>query len=266
MTARAAAPAEWLLGVPVRPLSMRGTLDLAEGLVRERRHGTLCFTNVHVVMESRRDPAVRAALRAATAVLPDGMPLVWFLRWRGHKGQERVYGPDFTAAMLARAAGRRLRVFLYGGRPDTLRELARRLPRRFRGLTMAGTLAPPYRVRPDRAAEREDVSRINRARPDIVFVGLGAPKQELWMRRNRAALRAPVLAGVGAAFDFLAGTKPQAPRWMMRFGLEWVFRLVTEPRRLWGRYLVHNPRFVLLAVLQELGLLGDNGRPWHGAR
>lgn len=256
---RVLPPPEWLLGVPLRALSMREALDLAERLIRERRRGFLCFMNVHVVMEARWRAVVRSALRAATAVLPDGMPLAWFLRWRGHRGQERVYGPDFTAAMLDRSARRGFRVYLYGGRPDTLARLERVLPRRFRGLKLAGTFPPPFRARPDVTADRTDVRRINRVRPDIVFVGLGAPRQELWMGRNRSRVRAPVLAGVGAAFDFLAGTKPQAPRWMMRLGLEWLFRALTEPRRLGRRYLVSNPAFVVLLVMQELGLIRDNG-------
>lgn len=251
---------EWLLGVPVRPVSMSGVLSLAERMIRERRRGYLCFTNVHVVMESRRSAAVRSALRLATAVCPDGTPLAWFLRWRGHRGQRRVYGPDFTAAILARAARQRLRVFLFGGRPDTLDRLAETLPRRWRGLKVAGVLAPPFRP-PTAAEERAAVGRINAARPDVVLVGLGAPRQEVWMMRNRPRLRAPVLAGVGAAFDFLAGTKSQAPRWMMRIGLEWVFRLLTEPRRLAGRYLANNPRFILLVLLQEAGAIRDNGAP-----
>ncbi|MEK7476875.1 MAG: WecB/TagA/CpsF family glycosyltransferase [Candidatus Coatesbacteria bacterium] len=245
--------------MPVRPVSLAAALDLAERMIRERRRGYLCFTNVHVVMEARRSVAVRGALRDATAVCPDGMPLVWFLRWRGHHGQGRVYGPDFAAAMLSRAARSGLRVFLFGGRPETLARLGGLLPKRFPGIRLAGTFAPPFRARIDAAAERAAVRRINAARPDLVFVGLGAPKQELWMCRNRPRLRAPVLAGVGAAFDFLAGTTPQAPRWMMRLGLEWVFRLATEPRRLAGRYLVNNPRFAALLALQELGVIRDNG-------
>jgi N-acetylglucosaminyldiphosphoundecaprenol N-acetyl-beta-D-mannosaminyltransferase len=176
--------------------------------------------------------------------VPDGQPLVWALNALGHRLSDRVYGPELMERACARAARNGQRFYLYGGRSQgALVELARNLRLRHPGLRIVGGHAPPFR--PQTPAEEADVAAdIARSGADVVWVGLGVPKQEKWMARMRESLDAPVLVGVGAAFDFHAGLVPQAPAWMQRVGLEWLFRLAQEPRRLWRRYLRYNPRFV----------------------
>ncbi len=262
---RPPAPA-WLLGAPVHPLTLRGAVAFCAARVRARRPGYLCAANVHVITESYIHGALHRALRGAAAVVPDGMPLVWFLRQRGHRHQDRVYGPALTERLLAQSQRRGWRVFFYGGTPGALAALLAAVRRRWPGLRVAGALSPPFhRVQPG-AEFVAHLAVIRRARPQVLLVGLGAPKQELWMARAAAAgSRVPLTLGVGAAFDFLGGAKPQAPRWMGAAGLEWLFRLASEPRRLWRRYLLLNPLFLALVALQEFGIVdGNRGAtgPW----
>ncbi len=181
------------------------------------------------------------------------MPVVWMLRWQGFKNVQRVYGPDLLQAACARSLETGWRHYFYGGAPQVAEKLKDKLCADYPGLQVVGMESPPFR--PLTAEEDEDaVQRIRQARPDIVWVGLGAPRQDFWMAEHLDRLGVPVLVGVGAAFDFLSGAKPQAPLWMRRSGLEWLFRLATEPRRLWRRYLIGNPRFLYLCLLQRLGL------------
>jgi len=195
-------------------------------------------------MACREDTELRAAVRGADFTVPDGQPLVWALNLLGHRHADRVYGPELMGRACERAARDGTRCYLYGGRDAAATtRLAEALCRRHPGLHIAGCHSPPFR--PLTAAEKEAVIReIERCAPDVVWVGLGVPKQEKWMARMRPRLTAPVLLGVGAAFDFHAGLVPQAPPALQRLGLEWAFRLKQEPRRLWRRYLRYNPRFV----------------------
>lgn len=209
----------------------------------------VCVANVHMVMEAHDDPHFRALVNAADLVTPDGMPLVWILKRKGFPRQERVYGPELTLRVAEEAARRGVPVGFYGGHPEALEALVRNLKARFPGLQVAYAYSPPFRpLTPEE--DREVVEAINASGARILFVGLGCPKQERWMAEHKGKIRA-VMLGVGAAFDLHAGRVRQAPRWMQRAGLEWLFRLLMEPRRLWRRYLKHNPRFMLLA-LQEL--------------
>jgi N-acetylglucosaminyldiphosphoundecaprenol N-acetyl-beta-D-mannosaminyltransferase len=206
---------------------------------------------VHGVMECQRDAELRRIHNSAGLVVPDGMPLVWLSWLAGNHHVGRVYGPDLMLACCDASRGRR-RHFLYGGAKGVPERLADRLRDRFPGLLIVGAYSPPFH--PLSHAEALAVTRqINDAKPDIVWVGLSTPKQERWMAAQRGVLNAPVLVGVGAAFDFHAGLKAQAPRWMRRSGLEWLFRLLTEPRRLWRRYLINNPLFLCRILLQHLG-------------
>jgi len=249
-----------LLGVQVSAISLPQAVELIARAIQEGvpREGArwVCVTGVHGVMESQRDPELQRIHNRAFMVTPDGMPLVWLGRKAGYRHMTRVYGPDLMTEICRLSPERGWRHFLYGGEPGVEDLLAQKLRERFPGIEIVGTWCPPFRPLTD--AEKDDISSmINRARPDIVWVGLSTPKQERWMAEMAPRLRVPVLVGVGAAFDFLSGRKPQAPRWMQRSGLEWLFRLMTEPRRLWRRYLVNNMLFVLSLLcgnrcLQEL--------------
>ncbi|MFZ3160692.1 MAG: WecB/TagA/CpsF family glycosyltransferase, partial [Rhodoferax sp.] len=241
-----------VLGVPVNALSFAQAQDrvLAWGHARESRYVVLA--NVHVVVTAAREPAFGAVVAAADMATPDGAPVAWMLRKLGHAGQERVSGPDLTWALLARCAAEGLPVYFFGSSRETLGLLAERINAAFPALVVAGLEAPPFRpMTPEEDAEA--VARINASGAGLVFVGLGCPKQEHWMLAHRGRINA-VMLGVGAAFDFHAGTVSRAPLWMRENGLEWLHRLASEPRRLWRRYLVTNTLFVLGAARQLLGV------------
>jgi N-acetylglucosaminyldiphosphoundecaprenol N-acetyl-beta-D-mannosaminyltransferase len=246
----AAPPSEAVLGIPLALTDYEGTLDWIDAAVAARARAYVCVAATHTVMACQEDSELRAAVLGADFTVPDGQPLVWALRALGHGLSDRVYGPDLMEAACARAARTGQRFYLYGGRnPGALQELARTLRLRHPGLRIVGGHVPPFRALTE--AEEEDVAAdIERCRAEVVWVGIGVPKQEKWMAHMRPRLGAPVLVGVGAAFDFHAGLIPQAPGWMQRLGLEWAFRLAQEPRRLWRRYLRYNPRFVAGFALQ----------------
>ena len=233
-----------VLGVPLGLTDYESALDWIDQSVTARQRGYVCVCNVHAVMASAEDPGLRSALLGSSVNVPDGQPLVWALNLLGHALDARVYGPELMARHCARAAQSGQRLYLYGGRNQgALVQLALNLRQRYPGVRIVGGYSPPHRpLTPD---EHEAViAEINNSHADVVWVGIGVPKQEKWMAEMRPRLDAPVLAGVGAAFDFHAGLVPQAPNWLQESGLEWAYRLVHEPRRLWRRYLRYNPRFV----------------------
>jgi N-acetylglucosaminyldiphosphoundecaprenol N-acetyl-beta-D-mannosaminyltransferase len=208
----------------------------------------ICISTVNNVIEARDDPRYGEVMEGADLVTPDGMPLVWGLRLLGVPGASRVYGPDLMPLVCEKAAEQGIPIGFYGGAPDVLEELTARLTRRFPSLEIAYSWSPPFRPL-TREEEAQVVEDVNRSGARILFVGLGAPKQERWMAAHRGRVRA-VMLGVGAAFDFLAGRKRQAPKQIQALGLEWLYRLVHEPRRLWRRYLYRNPRYVALFAVQ----------------
>jgi N-acetylglucosaminyldiphosphoundecaprenol N-acetyl-beta-D-mannosaminyltransferase len=232
-----------VLGVDLALTDYEGTLDWMDQIIRQGQRVCLSAAAVHLVMVARDDPETRRAI-GHTVTVPDGVPLVWALRLLGHRDASRVYGPDLMASHCARAARNGTPIYLYGGRSEeALAQLHSALLARFPGLQIAGGWSPPFR--PLTPSERDDVAeRINASGAQVVWVGTGQPKQEKWMADMRERLDAPILAGVGAAFDFHAGIVPQAPRWMQGAGLEWCYRLAREPRRLWRRYASYNPRFI----------------------
>jgi N-acetylglucosaminyldiphosphoundecaprenol N-acetyl-beta-D-mannosaminyltransferase len=242
-----------VLGVKVSAINMQRAVAVIDGWIRSREQHYVTITGVHGIMESQRDSGIREIHNRAGLVTPDGMPLVWISHHRGRRDVERVYGPDLLLEVCRVSGQRGYRHYFYGGAPGVADRLAARLIARYPDLRVVGTHCPPFRpLTPD-----EDVAlvtEVNEADPDIIWVGLSTPKQERWMYGHLGRLHAPVMVGVGAAFDFHAGVKPQAPRWMQRNGLEWLFRLATEPRRLWKRYLRNNPSFIALILMQELGL------------
>jgi len=236
-----------VLGVDVSAINLEQALDVIDDWVTAGVRQYVCVTGVHGVMESRRDPLLQDIHNRAGLVTPDGMPLVWWSKWAGWRHTSRVYGPDLMLACCERSIVAGYRHFFYGGTEGVADLLSRKLSKRFPGLSVAGTYTPPFR-RPTKQEDADIVRRVNEAGADIVWVGLSTPKQEYWMAEHRDRIDAPVLIGVGAAFDLHAGLKRQAPVWMQQSGLEWAFRLASEPRRLWKRYLRNNPEFVWLAV------------------
>lgn len=207
--------------------------------------------NVHSVMSARTDPDLAAALNGSDIATPDGVPLVWALRWTANPDQERVYGPDLMRLAIVDKDGRQWKHFLYGSTQDTLDALTGAISDLAPDAQIVGRIAPPFRPLTDEEHEQHLVA-IQSSGADVVWVGLGMPKQELWMADVKYQLPGVALVGVGAAFDFLAGQVQEAPQWMQRVGLEWFYRLLKEPRRLWRRYIWNNPAFIILLTRQIL--------------
>ena len=239
-----------VVGVPLAIADYASVVAWALATIAARSRATLSAAAVNLVMSARERPDVAAALARTTLIVPDGQPLVWALHLLGHRSATRVYGPELMARICARAAAEAIPVYLYGGRDErALRLLCARLTERHPGLAIAGSHSPPFR--PLSTEEEAQVAEhINASGAQIVFVGIGQPKQELWMAAMRARLAPPLLCGVGAAFDFHAGIIRQAPPWLGAHGLEWAWRLAIEPRRLWRRYARYNPRFVIAFARQ----------------
>jgi len=241
-----------ILGVGVMPLDLDRAVGTLDKWRAEGRRDYVCCVAVHGLVVAQEDPAIRRAINGAGLATTDGMPLVWWCRRSGFTQASRVYGPDLMAAVCRVGVERGYRHYFYGGSPAVVERLVANLTQRFPGLIVAGQHSPPFRPLTEEE-DAADVAAINAARPDFVWVGLGMPKQEKWIATHVGRIDAAALLGVGAAFDFHAGTKPHAPLWMQRSGLEWLFRLASEPRRLAHRYLVGNTIFVVLLALQALG-------------
>lgn len=245
-----------VLGVRVAAVQIGDVIDQMTEWIREKKccH-SIAATGMNGIVEAQHDPAFKEILNATDLIVPDGMPLVWLGRRRGHILPRRVYGPDLLLAFCEKTAGSGYRHFFYGAErePGVPEKLAEKLKQRFPGIIVAGTYSRPMQAR---GLEQKDeiVSRISRAAPDVLWVGLGELRQVRWMHENKNKLNVPVVVGVGAAFDMVSGRRRQAPRWMREHGLEWLFRLFQEPRRLWRRYLIYGAEFIVLVVLESLGL------------
>jgi len=253
--------AERILGQRVDPVSR---VEAADVVIERALEGTpgayVCLTNVHTTVESQRSPALRRAADGAFLSVPDGMPLVWILRRRGHVRTEKVTGIEYIPLVASAGGDAQVRDFFYGGAPGIAERAARRLERLVPGVQDVGAKSPPYV--PLEALSVEDLrEELERTKPHILWVGLGAPKQELWMAKISKALAVPMMIGVGAAFDYLADTKPAAPTVLRHVGLEWAFRLAAEPRRLWRRYLFGNASFVWLLARERFGSRSGVGTP-----
>ena len=219
----------------------------------------VCICNSHSVVTSTQDAHFKNIIESADMATPDGAPVASMLRKTGYAHQQRINGPDLMWKYCALAAHRNERIYLYGGQADMLGILQQRLLSAFPGLQIAGAYSPPYRA-PTLAEDSADIARINASGAGTVWVSLGCPKQEQWMDRHRGKIHA-VMIGVGAAFDYHAGTLQRAPLWMQNAGLEWLYRVIKEPRRLWRRYLVTNTLFVMGAAWQL-----SIGRWWRDAK
>lgn len=257
-------PKTAVVGTPISMTSYDEVLGALETR-RSDRALTVAVCNVHSVMSARKDPMLQAALDEADVATPDGVPLVWAIRWTADPAQERVYGPELMVRGLAASATMGWRHYLYGSTPETLASLKDAIADLAPEAPIVGVESPPFRQLTD-AEEQAVVDRIRDSGAEVVWIGLGMPKQELWMRRMAPRLPGVALLGVGAAFDFLAGTKRQAPSWMQRAGLEWLFRLAEEPRRLWRRYLWNNPAYLVLLARQLITekLRGGSAPARHG--
>ncbi|WP_428334130.1 WecB/TagA/CpsF family glycosyltransferase [Novosphingobium sp.] len=249
-------PATRILGVPVNAISIPVAVDTIMSWAEQRISQYICVRDVHGIMLGRDDPALTDIHAKAGLITPDGMPLVWILKARGYKQTERVCGADLVAALCRASQDNGVRHYLYGGKPGVGQRMAAELTALFPALQIVGTSTPPFR--PLTVIEDEMVTdQIASARPDIVWVGLSTPKQEFWMRDHVGRIPGATLIGIGAAFDFYAGDVRRAPIWMQRSGLEWLHRLLHEPRRLWRRYLILAPKFVFLVgrnrLMRKLG-------------
>jgi N-acetylglucosaminyldiphosphoundecaprenol N-acetyl-beta-D-mannosaminyltransferase len=249
----AAFPCANVLGVSISALNLDSAVEAVVHALNQKAKGYICVTGVHGVSEAQSNPAFRGILNKAFLNTPDGVPTVWMGRWQGFNNMGRVYGPDLMLRICEISASRGFTHFFYGGAPGVAEELQRRLEGRFPGLKVVGTFCPPFR--PLTPSEQVELaSLVARLSPDVFWVGLSTPKQENFMAQYWKKLEATLFVGVGAAFDFHAGRVRQAPPWMQRNGLEWLFRLGCEPRRLWKRYLKNNPLFVCRAFLQLAGI------------
>jgi N-acetylglucosaminyldiphosphoundecaprenol N-acetyl-beta-D-mannosaminyltransferase len=242
-----------VLGVGVSSINMKLALKVIDGWIARRESKYVTITGVHGVMESQDDAEILKIHNRAGMVTPDGMPLVWLGRFNKQKHVNRVYGPDLMLELCGKSIAKGYRHYLYGGKDGVPELLKSKLEEKFPGIKIVGTYSPPFRALSEEEDE-EVIEMISEAKPDILWVGLSTPKQERWMAGHVDRLDVPALIGVGAAFDFHSGLIKQAPSWMQKSGLEWLFRLLTEPRRLWRRYFRNNPRFILLIVRQMMGL------------
>lgn len=243
-----------VLGVRIDAVQIPDVIAHIEARIRQRSPCRyIAVTDMHSLMQTRQSAGFDEVLRNADLAVPDGFPLVWLGRRKGFALRRRVYGPELMECFCQATSAKGYRHFFYGGAPGVAGRLAARFALRFPGLQVAGVFCPPFRQLTP-AEDSAAIAAINASRPDIVWVGLGAPKQERWMFEHRDLLDTPVLIGVGAAFDFHTGRVAQAPLWMRDHGLEWLFRLSREPKRLWRRYLIHGTQFVALVLLEASGL------------
>ena len=242
-----------IVGVGATPQDLNTAVATLERWRAEGRQEYVCVVSVHGLVVAQRDPVIRHALNHCGMATEDGMPLVWWSRLAGFSRARRVCGSDLLDKVCAHGVPNKFRHYFYGASPKVLEQLIERLQKRHPGLCVAGYHSPPFRPLTS-AEDAADIAAINAAEPDFVWVGLGMPKQEKWMVEHLGKINATALIGVGAAFDFHAGTKPRAPVWMQRSGLEWLFRLMTEPRRLAHRYLIDNSLFIGYMLQQVTGL------------
>lgn len=241
-----------LSDITIHPLTFAQAIDTLADWARGSTPRYVSTCTVYTLMRALEDEQIAVALNAADLVTADGMPLVWLQRRRGETFAERVYGPDLTLALLERLSGDiTVSHYFLGGLDGVPALLVEALKARFPELAIAGAFSPPVAAVGD-TADMTLAERVNASGASVVWVGLGSPKQDLWMHLYRPVLNAPLLIGIGAAFDFLSGTKVQAPKWMQTRGLEWLFRLYQEPRRLAKRYLVYNAKFIAAVIKERL--------------
>jgi N-acetylglucosaminyldiphosphoundecaprenol N-acetyl-beta-D-mannosaminyltransferase len=243
-----------VLGVGISAVTLDEAVRLSDLLIRSKERGYICVTGVHGVTEAQTDLPYRRIQNASFLTVPDGMPMVWVGRLQGFQTMRRVYGPDFMIELCKLSAIHGYRNFLYGGKPGVAERLRNALQSRIPDLQIVGTFSPPFG--PLSAQEESQlISQVRASNPDVIWVGLSTPKQERFMAEFQSKLDTKLMVGVGAAFDIHIGSIKDAPRWMKNSGLQWLHRLIQEPRRLWRRYLINNPKFALKVLMQFAGIL-----------
>ena len=239
-----------ILGVRVSAVNLERAYAFIESMVRDQKAGYVCVAPVSTIVAAVEDSRYKQVIDGAAMVTPDGMPVVWLAHGQGFSDVKRTYGPDLMRLVCGRGQTRGFRHYLLGGTPEVNTLLAERLESDYPAIRIAGRYAPPFRPLTG-DEEKQMIQSINDSGAQVVWVGLGSPKQDFWMAEQRDKIKAPVMVGVGAAFDFIAGHKKQAPRWIQNIGMEWFFRLCCEPRRLWRRYLIGNMKFIYYLVSQN---------------
>lgn len=242
-----------VLGVGVSAINMGDAIQLSDELIQSNGRGYVCVTGVHGVIEAQSDPKFRRIQNDSFLTVPDGMPTVWVGRLQGHRTMHRVYGPDYMLDLCRFSVTRGYRHFLYGGNQGIAERLTAELRRKLPGIQIVGTYTPPFRPL-NSSEEAELIALVAESKPDVFWVGLSTPKQERFMAQYLDKLDVKLMVGVGAAFDIHTGGIKDAPAWMKASGLQWLYRLAQEPRRLWRRYLINNPVFIWNIILQFLGL------------
>lgn len=245
-----------ILGVNISAINMQDALLVVRQAIEQKKKIYISVCPVSTIMECQKNTEIFTSVNSADLVTPDGMPIVWLGRLKGHNNIRRVYGPDLMLEVCRISGKRGFKNYFYGSHEQVLNKLQYKLKRLFPGLVVSGGYSPPFR-KLSREEDEKIIQMINDSGSDILWVGLGSPKQDLWMNEHRDNLNVPVIIGVGAAFDFLSGAKKQAPLWMQRSALEWLFRLASEPRRLWKRYILGNAKFLFLLMK---GLIGKENK------
>jgi N-acetylglucosaminyldiphosphoundecaprenol N-acetyl-beta-D-mannosaminyltransferase len=240
-----------VLGIGISVTNLASALSTIEAWIEWKESYYICVTGVHGVMECQKNERLRSIHNRSGLTVPDGMPMVWIGRWNGFREMGRVYGPDLMMEVCRASVAKGYTHFLYGGKPGIVEELRSNLEERYPGIRIQGTYSPPFRPL-NRGEEAELTAMIERTKPDLFWIGLSTPKQEYFMADHVGKLAAKIMIGVGAAFDIHAGNVKDAPQWIKRSGMQWCHRLMQEPRRLWKRYLLNNPRFVCLILRQLL--------------
>jgi N-acetylglucosaminyldiphosphoundecaprenol N-acetyl-beta-D-mannosaminyltransferase len=246
-------PLAQVLDVAIAPIDMDRAITLLANALENRIKGFVCLAGAHGIMEAHRNPAIRDAFAASLLTAPDGTPTVWVGRWQGHSSMRQITGPDLMLQVLSRPEFAHRIHFLYGGKPGVALELQQQLQQRIPGLRIVGTHTPPFRPL-SLDEEQELIATIATLKPDIIWVGISTPRQELFMHRMISRLDTTLMFGVGAAFDFHTGRIKDCPQWIKRAGLQWLDRLLQDPRHLWKRYLRNNPAFIWHIFLQLPGL------------
>ena len=248
-------PSIKVLGTRIDAVQIPQIIERMEGWIKDnQRHNYIVVANLNTIVTGKRNAFLQEAVNNSSLAIPDGFPLLVMGRLAGHALKKRAYGPDLMSSFLKIAEARQYSHFFYGSTEKTLTKLIRNLKIQFPKIKIAGSFAPPFRPL-TQEEDKKIAELINNSSPAVLWVGVGCPKQEIWMYNHREKLNIPVMIGVGAAFDFLAGTKPQAPAWLGDNGWEWLFRLATEPTRLWRRYIIDGSLFIWYLGVESVGSL-----------